>query len=208
MDRERFQLDYKDAGDLIRHYSSVRSALTTFLLTVALGALVAYTRRPVEAEFMIGIAHVLLLVSFAVCIVFSLRTIHMEFYQTQIWRWSNTSNSGYPSRKTWPAYSELARRVITDPMNGFLLFTIAAIMISFNFQVVGRLSAETIQFWSYACVSIGLGLLISLGTLGIALVWKKVWPAIVGAVLLTIAWLQYLSLIHGQGNFWERLAAL
>jgi len=39
---ETLRLAYKEYGDQIRHFSTVRSALTTFLLTVSLASFAAY----------------------------------------------------------------------------------------------------------------------------------------------------------------------
>lgn len=136
--KERFKVDYAEVGDLIRHYSTVRSALTTFLLTVSVGSFVAY-HKDSSHSFLLVVGYLFLLVSAAACLVFSYRTESATLYQKALWKWSNGedpyTNGDYPSRHEirksfkWKAWRRVCSK---DTMNLFLVMVIVVIFVSFQ----------------------------------------------------------------------------
>ena len=137
-DEERFKVEYKEVGDLIRHYSTVRSALTTFLLTVGVASFSAYYHKQQSSPFFIVTGHLFLFVSVAVCLVFSYRTERTSLYQTELWKWSKGddpyTDGNYPDgfKAYKPSSSTVLRRVLfKDKMNIFLVLAIVGILISF-----------------------------------------------------------------------------
>src|SRR5262245_34599535 len=52
-DEARFKVEYKEVGDYIRHYSTVRSALTTFLLTAGVATFSAYYHQQQTSPFFV-----------------------------------------------------------------------------------------------------------------------------------------------------------
>ncbi len=53
-DDERFKIEYSEVADFIRHYSTVRSALTSFLVTVGLAAFATYAEKKLAFAFFAG----------------------------------------------------------------------------------------------------------------------------------------------------------
>ena len=135
-DDERFKLEYKKLDDDIRHYSTTRSALTSFLMTVGLTLLAynfnnSYPNRP----FFLWITGLLvLLAAIYVCLEFSRRTERSLIHQKGLWDWSKNMTPPYPTRseilsKAGPGavFSEM----IKDLMNVGLIVVVIAIVITF-----------------------------------------------------------------------------
>lgn len=135
---ERFKVEYKEVGDYIRHYSNVRSALTTFLITVSLASFSAYFNKQQTSPFFLIVGHLLLVTATVVCLNFSCRTERSNLYQTKLWNFyvegEGFEPEGFKSFK--PANDPLWRRkfikkVLTDLMNWLLILVMLAIFISF-----------------------------------------------------------------------------
>lgn len=136
-DEERFKLEYKKLDDDIRHYSTTRSALTSFLMTVGL-TLLAYSfsnSYPSHPSFLWITGLLVLFAAVYVCLEFSRRTERSLIHQKGLWDWSKTMASPYPTR------SDILRRagrravigaMIVDLMNvGLILVVILIIVIFF-----------------------------------------------------------------------------
>jgi len=133
---ERFKVEYAEVGNLIRHFSNVRSALTTFLLTVGVAAFSAYFQQPQSPScYFLVVGGLFLVISVAVCLVFSYRTERMSLYQTELWKWSNGdapyASGNYPAgfKSHKPSPWELLARMRNDPMNWFLIGSISGILL-------------------------------------------------------------------------------
>ena len=137
-DEERFKLEYKKLDDDIRHYSTTRSALTSFLMTVGL-TLLAYSLSnsyPDHPSFLWITGLVILCAAVYVCLEFSRRTERSLIHQKGLWDWSKTMDSPYPTR------SEILRKagrravlagMISDLMNAGLIFVAILIVVIFFF---------------------------------------------------------------------------
>jgi len=136
-DEERFKLEYKKLDDDIRHYSTTRSALTSFLMTVGL-TLLAYSFSngyPDHPRFLWLTGLLILCAAVYVCLEFSRRTERSLIHQKGLWDWSKTMASPYPTR------SEILRRagrravlarMFSDLMNiGLILVLILIVVIFF-----------------------------------------------------------------------------
>lgn len=136
-DEERFKLEYKKLDDDIRHYSTTRSALTSFLMTVGL-TLLAYSfsnSYPSHPSFLWITGLLVLFAAVYVCLEFSRRTERSLIHQKGLWEWSKTMASPYPTR---PDILRPAGRravigaMIADLMNvGLILVVILIIVIFF-----------------------------------------------------------------------------
>src|SRR5690242_10317845 len=103
------------------HYSTTRSALTTFLITVALTLFAAYfsTSYPPHLRFFSAVAKVVMLAALGVCLVFSYRTERARLYRRNLWEWSK-------QRGKYPVKSDVKLRSVwkgmaLDSMNWALL---------------------------------------------------------------------------------------
>jgi Na+/melibiose symporter-like transporter len=82
---ENLRMAYKEYGDETRHFSTVRSALTTFLVTVMLGALSVFFNKSQSLPFLVAAAIILGLAAVALCILFSWRTSKAYLRRKRIW---------------------------------------------------------------------------------------------------------------------------
>src|SRR5690242_6309410 len=105
-DRERlFEIDYKRRDDDIRHYSTTRSALTSFLMTVGLGLLSYYFSNsyPERPRFLWITGFTLLAAALCACFVFSWRTERSALFRKALWDWATGKLPDYPN---WEAYKK------------------------------------------------------------------------------------------------------
>jgi hypothetical protein len=132
-DEDRFKAEYKDVGDYIWHYSTVRSALTTFLLTAGVATFSAYYHQQQTSPFFVVAGHLFLVVSAYVCLVFSYRTEHANMYQTALWKWSEDISEGYPGgfKRYKPEESVWKHVWFKDPINFALITVILGVLVSF-----------------------------------------------------------------------------
>ena len=72
-DMERYKLEYKELGDSIRHFSTVRAALTTFLCTAGLTSFAVLTRAESGGIYLFGLGILFLGGAVFVCLSFSRR---------------------------------------------------------------------------------------------------------------------------------------
>ena len=129
---ERFKLDYKKQDDDVRHYSTTRSALTSFLMTVGLTLLAYYFSNsyPRGLWFFPAVGFLILTAAILVCGVFSFRTEKSWLHQRALWEWAKANSSQYPKIKSInpkEVWAEMAK----DPMNYALIAVVIAIGIFF-----------------------------------------------------------------------------
>src|SRR5438876_12166914 len=133
---KRFELEYKQVCEFIRHYSATRSGLAAFLGTAALAAGSAAFSDDYQtyANFFVYVALVLDAAAILACFRFSYLTEHAESYQTELWRWSLAEPlPAYPKglKSHRPALVEIWEKVVSDPMN--LLLVLAIYVSTFAF---------------------------------------------------------------------------
>ena len=137
-DEERFKLEYKKLDDDIRHYSTTRSALTSFLMTVGL-TLLAYSfsnSYPGHPAFLWITGLIVLAAAVYVCLEFSRRTERSLIHQKELWEWSKAMTPPYPTRSA--LLQRAGRRavltgMIVDRMNAGLIVTVILIVVIFFF---------------------------------------------------------------------------
>lgn len=130
---ETFRLLYKEYGDQVRHFSTVRSALTTFLVTVSLAAFSAFFGKDPRHPFLIVAGFILLIAAVVACLTFSFRTEKAVLRYKEVW--SYLKGEKPMDVEVLPMFQPKAftvwRRVAKDPMNWLLLAASAAIVIAF-----------------------------------------------------------------------------
>ncbi len=130
---------YKEQGDLARHYSTVRSALTTFLLAAALAALSEFRKLDKPPSFLLAAGCLLLLAAFVVCMIFSYRTEKTILRYKKYW--TGVSGERSPAvvlamswhqhadqTSAWELRSEIVCRMLCDPINWFLIVGIGTVV--------------------------------------------------------------------------------
>lgn len=138
--KELFLLEYRDVADSIRHYSTTRSALTSFLMTVGLTLLANYfsSSFPGNPRFFSIMGFIVLIAALFVCLVFSWRTERSAIHLKALWDWATAKRSDYPSRTRYkdlsaPEKGKIWAEVRGDWMNGALIIVIIAIASTFLF---------------------------------------------------------------------------
>jgi hypothetical protein len=137
-DEERFKLEYKKLDDDIRHYSTTRSALTSFLMTVGL-TLLAYSfsnSYPGHPAFLWITGLIVLAAASYVCLEFSRRTERSLIHQKELWEWSKMMAPPYPTRSALlqrAGRRAVLGRMIGDRMNTGLIVTVVLIVVIFFF---------------------------------------------------------------------------
>jgi len=123
---------YKEYGDQIRHFSTVRSALTTFLLTVALAAFSAYFNINAHPPFLIVSALIFLVAALAICLAFSYRTEKAVIRYKRIWPYLSGTDSDANSAITTEVKSfEIWQKMLADFTNYMLLAGVLLILLAF-----------------------------------------------------------------------------
>src|SRR5262245_38373673 len=132
-DEDRFKAEYTEVGDYIRHYSTVRAALTNFLLTAGVATVRAFYNHQPNSPCFVVVGHLVLVVSAFGCLVFSYRTEHANLYQTALWKWSEDISEGYPGglKRYKPEESVWKHVWFKDPMNFALISVILGVLVSF-----------------------------------------------------------------------------
>jgi hypothetical protein len=143
---DRFKIEYDTVTTYILHYSNVRSALASFLITVALGSFGSYysTRGSGDLKPFLWVEkgpHILwvagylfLAAAVAASLYFTYMTERTIEYSTRLWNWGINRKHPYPGgfRGPWtdvdgrplPAGKRrriIAKRVAKDTMNALLI---------------------------------------------------------------------------------------
>jgi hypothetical protein len=114
---------YSETGNEIRHYSSIRSALTVFLLTVSLTAFSTYFDRPQPHLFLLFAGFLALIAACFACIHFSRRTEKTVIRYARIW--DHLTGQRLMSADEIQGSKErrgIAQRMCQDWMNRLLVF--------------------------------------------------------------------------------------
>jgi hypothetical protein len=126
---DRYKLEYSEVGNLRRHYSAVRSGLTTFCLTAALVAFANYLARDPHPQFFAFVAGFMLVAAMLACFVFSWRCERANLYMRDLWNWFDG-----PQPDTFvrfddfaPKRTEMLRQMFADEMNWVLLAALVSI---------------------------------------------------------------------------------
>jgi len=129
-----FSAEYSAKNSEIAHYSNIRSALTTFLITVSLGCLSAHFGLDDEAAekagaTLIRCSQLFLLLAFTVCLVFSYRTEKAVMKFKKIWSWANGKNDDFYPWDYKPKWCCIRKRMLADGMNWLLLATVVIVFV-------------------------------------------------------------------------------
>src|SRR4051812_25407137 len=95
---DRYKLEYSEVGNLRRHYSTVRSGLTTFCLTAALIAFANYVSHDPRPRFFAFVAGFMLIAALLTCFVFSWRSERANLYMRDVWSWFEGTHEDTPGR--------------------------------------------------------------------------------------------------------------
>lgn len=137
--QELFPIEYKKHDDDIRHYSTTRSALTSFLMTAGLTLLAYYlsSSYPKERWFLPVAGILLLLTALFVCLIFSYRTERSSLHLRCLWKWANGDLAVYPNfaNPASETESEIKRKwtnqMRSDEMNIAALIVVPTIIVVF-----------------------------------------------------------------------------
>lgn len=154
---KRFEIEYATVNAYVLHYSNVRSALASFLITVALAAFGGYygtQKESVGTSSFLGVdggAHILwvagflfLVAAIGASLYFSFYTERATEYTRRLWRWGVEGTAEHPGgfRGTWNDVNgqrldddvrrrQIWRRVEQDPMNWLLILGALALALCF-----------------------------------------------------------------------------
>jgi len=127
-----FLLEYREVGDFIRHYSSVRSALTVFLFALGLASFLIYLFSDGRSYLPLIAGHFLYIAALAVCLVFSFRTERANLYLITLWKWFHGESTQEPAGyKKTSAGSQVYKKMARDPMNWLLLLGMTIFLATF-----------------------------------------------------------------------------
>lgn len=128
---ETLRMSCKEYGDQIRHYSTVRSGLTTFLLTVASGAFSEYFKNA-NHPFLIVTGFIFLLSAPIACLVFSRRTEKAVLRSKEAWAYlkGEKAMQGGKFPDLDPTWLAVWQRVFRDKLNWLLLIACGAILLA------------------------------------------------------------------------------
>ena len=120
---EKYRLEYVEAANLRRHYSVLRSGLTTFCLTASIAAFAGYLSQTSRPSFL-GFAGIFMLLAAAIAwAVFSYRFERASLYLRELWAWFDGTNQIAPPRFDDFAASlhEVTTQMLRDKMNWVML---------------------------------------------------------------------------------------
>lgn len=123
---EKYKAEYAEVGNLRRHYSTVRSALTTFSLTVSFAAFSNYISQSTRPLFLVFVGIFMLLAALLACLVFSYRSEKADLYLREVWLWFGTEIGEPPSqfRDFSPEVREIIKGMRRDEMNWVMLVAV------------------------------------------------------------------------------------
>jgi hypothetical protein len=126
---------YKEYSDEMRHFSTVRSALTTFLVTVSLAAFSAYFNKSQSHPFLVAAALVFALAAIAVCLEFSRRTSKALLRRRRIWKhFTGEATVTQLEDPDYPGKWQILGKMVWDPTNSILLIGLALIVLAFHYR--------------------------------------------------------------------------
>ena len=132
---ENLRIAYKEYSDEMRHFSTVRSALTTFLVTVSLAAFSAYFNKSQSHPFLVAAALVFALAAIAVCLEFSRRTSKAYLRRKRIWNhFALRQLVAVLDDPQYPSKSVTLGAMLKDATNYFLLIGLGLIVLAFHYR--------------------------------------------------------------------------
>jgi uncharacterized protein YukE len=126
---EAIRVSYTEYGNQVRHFSTVRSALTTFLLTVSMTAFSAYFTPGKSHAFLAWVGGLFLFGAVVACFAFSYRTERELLRYRHMWQYltGKKTMGGAHDFSCKPPISKVVPNMLRDPMN--LLMIPAVILI-------------------------------------------------------------------------------
>jgi hypothetical protein len=126
---DKYKLEYAEVGNLRRHYSVVRSGLTTFCLTASLAAFASYISQAARPSFLMFIGFFMLVAALIACVVFSYRSERANLYLRELWRWFEGTTKSAPARfdDFAPAGRDVMRQMPWDEMNWIMFAALLSI---------------------------------------------------------------------------------
>jgi hypothetical protein len=132
---DNLRMAYKEYSDEMRHFSTVRSALTTFLVTVSLAAFSAYFNKSQSHPFLVAAALVFALAAIAVCLEFSRRTSRAYLRRKRIWNYFAKGESvSVLDDPKYPSKMAIVGVMFKDATNYFLLIGLGLIVLAFCYR--------------------------------------------------------------------------
>jgi hypothetical protein len=132
---ENLRMAYKEYGDEMRHFSTVRSALTTFLVTVMLGALSVFFNKSQSHPFLVAAALILGLAAVVICLEFSRRTSHAYLRRKRIWEhFAKGLAVDRLEDRDFPSAPLTLKVMIGDITNTFLVVGLLLIALAFHYR--------------------------------------------------------------------------
>jgi len=128
--KDKYKLEYTEVGHLRRHYSTVRSGLTTFSMTASLAAFASYFSQAARPCYLVFIGFFMLAVAALACLVFSYRCEKANLYAALLWRWFGNEDQVLPPSfyDFRPGGRDVFREMRCDEMNWVML--VGALLIS------------------------------------------------------------------------------
>jgi len=135
--KEIFAVDYAARNAEIIHYSNIRSALTTFLITIAIVTLEAHFSMNCEEKNASGYvllycSRLFLGVAVLICLNFSFKTEKAILKKKKIWKWAQkTTDNNYPYGYK-PQNPEIRTKMVKDWVN-WVLVAVTALIFYWTF---------------------------------------------------------------------------
>ena len=126
---DKYKLEYAEVGNLRRHYSVVRSGLTTFCMTAPRAAFASYISQTPRPSFLAFIGIFMLVAASIACVVFSYRCEKANLYLRELWMWFEGTTQNAPGRFDDFAArpGDVSRQMLRDEMNWVMLVALLAI---------------------------------------------------------------------------------
>ena len=126
---DKYKLEYVEVTNLRRHYSSVRSGLSTFCMTVSLAALASYFSQAARPLFLAFVGGFMLIVALVACLVLSYRCERANLYLRELWWWFDGSAQSPPGRfdEFRANRRDLVRQMALDEMTWVMFVALLAI---------------------------------------------------------------------------------
>jgi hypothetical protein len=133
--KEKCRLEYAEVGHLRRYYSTVRSGLTTFCMTVSLAAFASYFSQPARPRYPVFIGFFMPGVAVLACLVFLYRCEKANLYMALLWHWFDAEAQEGPASfyQHSPARGTVLREMCCDEMNWAMV--VGALLIAGSFYI-------------------------------------------------------------------------
>ena len=130
--QKQFSLAYQEAGQFIRHYSTLRATLVAFLITLG-GAVFLKLKENPASTHLVWIGDTVFVLAFLVNLYFSYRNEKFGLYQQSIWIWFGKDDSALPPSLNFPKSQSLrVKRMLKDTLNWICLILVFAFILSIH----------------------------------------------------------------------------